>query len=69
MDIEGIIKMGTRNTIKTNMNETNFNLNFGRFKTLSEGDKQKIMEERSAKNTNKATKQWVDLFHEINEFA
>ena len=55
------------NAIKTKkiaMDLPNFNLNLGRFKTLSKGEKEMIMEGRSAENTVKATRLWVDCFRE-----
>ena len=55
------------NAIKTKkiaMDLPNFNLNLGRFKTLSKGEKEIIMEGRSAENTVKATRLWVDCFRE-----
>ena len=35
-----------------------------RFKTLSKENKDQIMRERKAENTNKATKMWMDCFRE-----
>ena len=46
------------------MSEPNFNVNFGHFKTLTEAQKDGIMQGRSAENTNKATKLWVDCLRE-----
>ena len=46
------------------MSEATFDLNFGRFKTLSKTEKDEIMQGRSAGNTNKATKMWLDCFRE-----
>ena len=46
------------------MDVPNFDINFGRFKTLSKNDKDKIMEGRSAENTVKATRLWVDVLRE-----
>ena len=43
-------------------NEANFDLNFGRFKTLSEQKKQELLSKKKAKATNKATKLWLIVF-------
>ena len=40
----------------------NFNLNFGRFKTVIDNDKEYIQSKQKAKNTNDATRLWMNCF-------
>ena len=49
------------------MSEVNFDLKFGWLKSLSEKEKNAIMQARSSDNTNKATKLWVDVLREYIE--
>ena len=42
--------------------EPNFNLQFSRFKTVSDSEKEKILSNKKAKSTNNATKLWMNCF-------
>ena len=47
--------------------EANFDLNFGRFKTVNTKEKQEIIRNSKAENTNKATELWMNCFTEYLE--
>ena len=40
--------------------QSNFNVNFGRFKSLSTKEKEEILSKKKAKSTNNATRLWVN---------
>ena len=45
-------------------NDPTFSLQFSRFKTVSYEEKKKMMEDRKAKSTNRATKLWTDCLRD-----
>ena len=46
------------------MDIPNFQVKFGRFRTLTEEEKLQIKRKSKAENTHKATKVWVNSFEE-----
>ena len=44
--------------------QPNFNLQFGHFKTITDGEKEEIYKKKRAKATNTVTKSWVNCFSE-----
>ena len=44
--------------------EPNFDLNLGRFKTLSDGEKGKILQKKKSTSTNNATRLWINCLRE-----
>ena len=46
------------------MSDPNFELKLSHFKTLNDAEKENILKNSKAENTNKATKMWVGLFED-----
>ena len=44
--------------------KTNFEQNFGRFKTVSKKETEELLAKKKAKATDKVTKLWVDCLHD-----
>ena len=47
-----------------NNDKPNFDLNFQRFKTLSDAEKEEIFAKKKAQSTNDATRLWMNCFND-----